>query len=149
MVALVELRHVIFILSTRRALSTCSIRSFILEWLPIITPRNLTGEGTFRGWPYIAIDISLMTFLREKLIKWVFPGFSSIYHSKLEFGSGIFATWGWSYEYLVPLAKWKYRYIYNRLRCDTYIEIENDGDRCLPYEVPWIEVIGSLGWLLI
>ena len=35
---------------------------------------------TFTGRPYIKIDVSLITFLREKLMRWVFPGFSFILH---------------------------------------------------------------------
>ena len=49
-------------------------------WLSIWTPRNFTDSVTFKGCPWIDIGVSLITFLRKKLIRWVFPGFNFILH---------------------------------------------------------------------
>ena len=61
-------------------LSMCSTRSFILRWLSIWTAKKFTDSVTFKCCPYIDIDVSLKTFLYEKLIRWVFLGFSFILH---------------------------------------------------------------------
>ena len=89
-VALIEFNLVILILLIRDVLSVCSICCFMLRWLSIWTPKNLTESVTFNGCPCIEIDVSLMTFLCEKLIRCVFPGLTltSTYHTKLESGSG-------------------------------------------------------------
>ena len=78
--ALVEFSLVILILLIRDALSMCSICCFMLRWLSVWTPKDFTDSVTFNSWPYIEIDVPLMTILCEKLIRWVFPGCSFILH---------------------------------------------------------------------
>ena len=89
-ILLVEFNLVILILLIRDALSICSTCKFIVRWFSICTPRNFTDSVTFRSCPYIDNDVSLMTFLWEKLIKWLysrFKWFCSTYHINFEFGS--------------------------------------------------------------
>ena len=50
----------------------------MIRWLSIWTPKNLTKSVTFNWCPCIVIDVSLMAFLCEKLIRCVFPGFNFI-----------------------------------------------------------------------
>ena len=79
-VAMTEFNLVILILLIRNALLVYSICCFILRQLSIWTPKNLTDSVIFNGCPYIVIDVSLIKFLCEKLIRFVFPGLSLILH---------------------------------------------------------------------
>ena len=74
-VALFEFSIVIIILSTSLVLSICCPCNFMFKWLPIVTSRNFIDQVSFSGWTYIVIDVSLYTFLWEKLIWWDIPGF--------------------------------------------------------------------------
>ena len=78
--ALIEFSLVILILLIRNALSMCSTCHFMLRRLSIWTPKNFADSVTFKGCTYIEIDVSLITFLCEKLMRWVFPVFSIILH---------------------------------------------------------------------
>ena len=76
-VALTEFNLAILILLIRDGLSMCSIWYFMLSGCQYGHPK--TSESvTFIGWPYIVIDVSLVTFLCEKLIRCVFPGLTFI-----------------------------------------------------------------------
>ena len=79
-VALAEFNLAILTLLIKDALSLCSLCCFMLRWLSIWTPKNLTDSVTFNRCPYIVTDVPLMTFLSEKLIRCVFPGLSFILH---------------------------------------------------------------------
>ena len=122
----------------------------ILRWL-LSTLRT--------GCPHIVIDVSLITFLWEKLIRWVLPGFSFIlqlshqvriwfrYFCNLRLTLWIPRACA---QIAMSYANWK------RFTCAsrgwgmslTY-RINRIGKRGLPWGTPWMGVIGSLSWSLI
>ena len=108
---------------------------------------------TFNGCPCIVIDESVMTFLCEKLIRWVFPGFSFIlhlsHHVKIWFRyfcnlwlilriSGAYA------QIAMSSRNWE-RFTCASRFCGmslTY-KINRMGEGGLPCGTPWMGVIGS------
>ena len=157
--ALIEFSLVILILFIRDALSICSIWCFMLRWLSIWTPKNLTESVPFNGCPYIEVDAYLMTILCEKLIRCVFPGFDFILH--LSHQVRIWFRYFYNFRLILEIpgacaqiamssANWE------RFICAsggwgmslTY-KINKIGERGLPWGTPWMRVIGSLSWSLI
>ena len=63
-----EFSIVILILLIRDALSVCCTCSFMLRWLSLSTPKDFTEPVTFNGCPDIEIEVSLITFLSEKVM---------------------------------------------------------------------------------
>ena len=130
----------------------------MLRWLSIWTPKNLAESVTFNGCPYIVIEVSLMTFLCEKLIRCVFPGFSFILH--LSHQVRIWFRYFWNLRLILRIpgacaqiamssANWE------RFTCAaggwgkslTY-KINRVGEMGLPWWTPWMRVIGSVSWSL-
>ena len=159
MVALLEFNFVILILLIRDALSICSTCNFVLRWLTICTPRSFTDAVTFSGWSYIVIEVSLITFYWEKLIRWVFLGFSFIPHLSHQVKVWpkyfcnlrlILRIHGACAEIAMSPTNWE------RFTCAsrgwgmllTY-RIKRIGERGMPWGTPWMGVIGSLSWSLI
>ena len=89
---------------------------------------------------------------------WSFLGLtlSSTCHTKLGFGSGIFATLGWYCKYLEPVPKLLCHPRIERFTCASggrgmslTCKINRIGERVLPWGTPWMGVIMSLSWSLI
>ena len=157
--ALTEFNLVILILLIRDALSICSICCFMLRCLSMWTPKNLTVSAIFSRCPYIVIEVSLITFLCEKLIRWVLPGFNLILH--LSHHVSIWFRYfcnlrlilripGACAQIAMSSANWE------RFTCAsggwgmslTY-QMNDIGERGLPWGTPWMGMIGSLSWSLI
>ena len=157
--ALTEFNLAILFLLIRDALSTCSICSFMLRYLLIWTPNNLTESVTFNRCPYNEIDVPLMTFLCEKLIRYVFPGLSFILHLSHQVRIWfryfcnlrlILQRRGACAQIYMSSANWE-RFTYGARGCGmslTY-RINRIGERGLAWGTPWMGVIGSQSWSLI
>ena len=157
--ALTEFNPVILILLIRDDLSMCSICCFMLRWLSIWTPKNLTESVTFNGCPYIVIDVSLMTFLCEKLIRYVFPGLSFILH--LSHQVRIWFRYFCNLRLILRIPGACAQIAMSSANCERFTcasrgwgmsltyKINRIGERGLPWGTPWMGVIGSLSWSLI
>ena len=152
--ALTEFNLVILILLIRDRLSMCSISYFMLRWSSIWTPKNF-----WIGWPYIVIDVSLMTFRSEKLRRCVFPGLSFILH--LSYQVRIWFRYFCNLKLILRIPGACARIAmssvnWEKITCAsrdwgmslTY-KINRIRERGLPSWTPWMGVIGSLSWSLV
>ena len=157
--ALSEFNLVILILLIRDTLSMCSIYWFMLRWLSIWTLKNQTESATFNGCPYIEFDVSLMTFLSEKLIRCVIPELSFTLHlsHQVRIWFRYFCSVRWILripgdcaQIAMSSANWeRFTYTSRVWWMSLTYRINRIWDRGLPWGTPWIGVIGWLSWSLI
>ena len=125
--ALTEFNLEILILLTRDALSICSIYCVMLRCSSMWTPKNLTVSAIFSRCPYIVIDDSLITFLCEKLIRCVLPGFNLtlhlLHHVRIWFR--YFHNLRLIYKYLEPVPKLLFR-----LRIEKDLPMHQELEGC-------------------
>ena len=157
--ALTEFNFVILIQLIREAFSMCSMCCFILRWLLIWTLKNLTDSVTFNGCLYIVIDVSLMTFLCEELLRCVFPRLSFILH--LSKHVRIWFSYFCNLRLILRIPGTCAQIAMASVNCERFTcksrvrgmsltyKINRIGERELLWGTPLMGMIGSLSWSLI